>query len=362
MGETASKFEQRPNTNHTILPNYLLEDCAKCVKNFRGTKKEYVGTFIDQIRAVQKMFHVNEIDLKLLIIRKLSGPAEEWFQSKPSHISMSSSELLRELELFYGNRSHLIDLQEIFLSRKWKWQENENFRDYFKEKVKLGANFQLPEQILVQRIIDGIDNVEWERQLNALKIDKTSILLDTMERAIKDYLNKDKKPKVQCCYCKKDNHPSNKCHFKPDPTKEKPVFDPCLYCKKTNHPPERCFFKNDNENSDNTDDEVKENTRENTEPCKYCKKSGHLSNRCYFKNVSNDKRSEIAEAATSFGKIHTETKKKTKSESSAVQSYEKNSNQKSEKKKLRRKSESKQMENCDEIKFEFDFSEFNFQT
>lgn len=221
----------------------------------------------------------------------MSGAAEEWLQSKSCHIEMSSPQLLEELERVFGNRSRLVDLQETFLNRNWRWRENEKFFDYYQEKVQLGSNFNLPEDVLVQRIIDGIDNIEWECQINAFKIDKTSVLLEKMENAIRDYMTKSTKV-VPCRYCKKNNHPSAKCHFR----EVKP--EPCKYCKKIGHAPERCFFNRD------------------VEPCKHCKKAGHLSENCYFKS-SGLPESPKASDKKSSAAVKNGTKKKTKSESSA---------------------------------------------
>lgn len=295
--------------------------------------QENVGIFIEQIRTVNKIFGVNETDLKLLILRKLSGAAEEWFQSKPIHIQMSSYQLLEELEHVYGDRSRLVNLQEEFLNRKWRWRENEKFTNYYQEKIKLGSNFNFPENILVKKIIDGIDNNEWERQIKAFKIEKTSILLEKMEIAIRDFKIKNKiTTKFEpCCYCKKDNHPSAKCHFKPDPTKEiKP--EPCKYCKKVGHSPEKCYFK--------TDDSKKV---QNTDPCKHCKKPGHLSDNCYFKSSGLPDSSDAKNPNNERAEM-----KKTKSESS-VEPANEITNQvdatnlsEKKKKRWRCKSESKQ--------------------
>lgn len=189
---------------------------------------------------------------------------------------MSANQILEELERVYGNRSRLADLQNDFLNRKWRWREDEKFFDYYQEKVRLGSNFNLPEDILVKRIISGIDNAEWERQLNAYKIVKTSVLLEKMENAIRDYMMKSSNVSKDCQYCKKNNHPSNKCHFKPDPTKEiKPV--PCKYCKIIGHSPAKCYFKKDDDGSEPNKKEVK--------LCKYCSKPGHLPENCYFKDL-----------------------------------------------------------------------------
>jgi len=175
MGEGNSKPEQpkapkpknpQPQTVHPLSTYEGL------VKSFAGTDKESVFTFIDQIRHVQREYNVPDKDLKLLISNKLNGKAKNWFHSKPSHITLRSSELLEELRRTYGNVTQLQQQFETFRARKWCWRQQEKFFDYYQDKLRLSACLSLSETLLVKQIIEGFDNPQWEIEATALNIQK----------------------------------------------------------------------------------------------------------------------------------------------------------------------------------------------
>lgn len=105
-----------------------------------------------------------------------------------------------------------------------------------------------------------------------------------------------------CVYCKKRNHSSDDCRFKPltdtnntEKTNEPEItnfediknngLNKCIYCKKTNHSSDKCFFK------DKKTSKEKNNAKLNL--CQYCKKTNHTSENCRFKPLDNN--SEVQE-------------------------------------------------------------------
>lgn len=211
--------------------------------------------------------------MHLLITHKLTGPAETWFHSKPAHISMSWRTLIGELQRTFGNHAQLCNLQEGFLNLKWRWHQNEKFFDYYQEKVKLGSSFNIPEHLMVKHLIEGLDNPDWEKQAKSWNIQKTSVFLESMEKAIMEYNNGASnlhKPREA------------KEHFKKNPSR--PHVPPSTI--KTRSP----SVPNLSRNSDQQNNDKKKGPRKQ---CPICKKYGHSPETCFFKQSNGKPKNEV---------------------------------------------------------------------
>lgn len=65
------------------------------------------------------MYQLDDGMTKLLLGAKLTGDAEEWFHSVPTHISLTVDELLRRMEGICGRRENRLTIRKEFENRVW---------------------------------------------------------------------------------------------------------------------------------------------------------------------------------------------------------------------------------------------------
>lgn len=68
---------------------------------------------------LRQMYQLDDGMTKLLLGAKLTGDAEEWFHSVPTHISLTVDELLRRMEGIYSRRENRLTVRKEFENRVW---------------------------------------------------------------------------------------------------------------------------------------------------------------------------------------------------------------------------------------------------
>ncbi|KAF2897362.1 hypothetical protein ILUMI_08811 [Ignelater luminosus] len=89
--------------------------------------------------------------LTLADVNKLS----DWFHSKPSHVEL----LWKKLQLtdMFGRKENKLKTKRIFKQRKWK--RNEEFNDYYHDKVLLANKLQLKEPEIIEYMVEEIEDI-----------------------------------------------------------------------------------------------------------------------------------------------------------------------------------------------------------
>lgn len=111
---------------------------------------------------------------------RLKGKAAKWFQSKAEHIELSVDDLLVELREMYDHRSSKVKLRKQFEMRVWK--PSETFHQYVHEKIILANRVPIPEDEIVEYVIDGISEVSLRHQTRIGQITTKASLLRAFEK------------------------------------------------------------------------------------------------------------------------------------------------------------------------------------
>lgn len=107
-----------------------------------------------QVRFLKEMYGLPEDEMKILIGMRIKGKALEWFHSKPEHILMATDQLLNALRAMFCHRVDKIAIRRRFEERTWK--KDESFSEYVHDKVIMANRISLPEDEMLQYVIEGI--------------------------------------------------------------------------------------------------------------------------------------------------------------------------------------------------------------
>ncbi|XP_067620153.1 uncharacterized protein [Eurosta solidaginis] len=92
--------------------------------------------------------------MRLLLLGKLKGKAQQWLHSKPNFVAESFMQLVEELKVMFGTTYSKLILRKKFEKRKWK--QTESFAEYYNDKIMLANPLNLEEEELIEYLIDGI--------------------------------------------------------------------------------------------------------------------------------------------------------------------------------------------------------------
>uniref|UniRef100_A0A1I8NKU0 CCHC-type domain-containing protein n=1 Tax=Musca domestica TaxID=7370 RepID=A0A1I8NKU0_MUSDO len=136
------------------------------VSNFMA---DYDGTsdatfWTTQLRDIQKTYQFNDNMLRTLFAMKLVGKAKSWLHSRRNTACEDVDNLLQEFCLTFGTNDTKLERRRKFEQRKW--QQNENFTDYYNGKMLLANKLEMDDEELLEYIIDGITNLQIKTQVS----------------------------------------------------------------------------------------------------------------------------------------------------------------------------------------------------
>lgn len=138
-----------------------------------------------QLKLLKKTYRLSDDYVKILIGMRLKGKASEWFQSKAEYIELSVDDLLVELREMYDHRPSKVKLRKQFEARVWK--SSETFHQYVHEKIILANQVPIPEDEIVEYLIDGIPEASFRDQARIGQISTKASLLKAFEKlSLKD--------------------------------------------------------------------------------------------------------------------------------------------------------------------------------
>lgn len=237
-----SAFNSARNTD------LAMRDVNALVPKFYGNSDEDVASFIDRVQSVQDLNNVDETLMKLNVIGKLDGKAKKWFDSRPSNVYLSLEDLLDKLKLMFTSVEDKVALFRKFEARKWG--KNEQFSEYFNDKVTLGYRLNLEEPNLITYLIEGFNHPMLQMQTRLKEFSSLESVLKVMstitnsERYTGQQGVKTEKPRetqrqvgptgtsqsqIKCYNCNQYRHVANKC------AKPKRASGTCFECGSSSH-------------------------------------------------------------------------------------------------------------------------------
>lgn len=124
--------------------------------NFFDGHTEKFETWGKQVLFLKDPYELDESMMKIIIGMRLKGKALEWFYSGPEYIGMTINELLANLRSMFFIRTNKIFLKRRFEERQGK--KTEKFCEYVHDKIILANRVTIPEDELLEYIVDGISD------------------------------------------------------------------------------------------------------------------------------------------------------------------------------------------------------------
>lgn len=146
---------------------------------FDGSTGDYQSWEL-QLKLLKKTYRLSDDCARILIGMRLKGRAAEWLKSVAAHIEMSFDDLLTKLRKMYDHRPSRVNLLKLFQEREWK--RDETFHQYVHEKVTLANRIPIPEDDIVEYLIDGIPVENLRDQARVGDITTVERLLKVFEK------------------------------------------------------------------------------------------------------------------------------------------------------------------------------------
>lgn len=135
-----------------LVSNFVADYDGKTDGNF----------WVMQLRDIQQTYKLSDNMLRALFATKLVGRAQLWLHSRRNTADERLDELLQQFCMTFGTKQTKLELRRNFEQRKWHYEEN--FADYFNDKLMLASKLSMDEEELVEYIIDGISNLQIRTQ------------------------------------------------------------------------------------------------------------------------------------------------------------------------------------------------------
>nr|XP_034174050.1 uncharacterized protein LOC117601439 [Osmia lignaria] len=150
------------------------KDVKEMIGNYDGNSYDY-NIWEKQVRQLICSYSLDDCAAKALLCSKLSGKALKWYHSRSDCIEMNYEQLLSEIKKMFGQRVNSLTLRREFETRKWT--PDEIFADYLHDKIMLGNRVPIPQEELIDYVIDGIPNESFRTQARIQCFQSTDALL-----------------------------------------------------------------------------------------------------------------------------------------------------------------------------------------
>lgn len=130
------------------------------IKNIGDLLSEYSGSGDDferwkaQVNLLRDTYELDENAAKILVGSKLRGKAADWYFSLVEHLSMRVDRLLEKMGTMFNQPLSKLERKRQFENRVW--EKKESFSDYCHDKVIKGNKVPIPEDEIVEYVIEGI--------------------------------------------------------------------------------------------------------------------------------------------------------------------------------------------------------------
>ncbi|XP_076398062.1 uncharacterized protein LOC143266361 [Megachile rotundata] len=148
---------------------------ADLLNHFDGSEGAF-ETWSRQLQLLRETYRVQDDACRFLVVSRLRGRAQEWFHSRPEHMTMTIEMLLGRMGSMYDRRPNRLVARRRFEERTW--HRGETFADYLHEKVILANRISLNEEELIDYVIDGIPDPVLQDQARLQRFKTNADLLE----------------------------------------------------------------------------------------------------------------------------------------------------------------------------------------
>lgn len=249
--EERSRTSSTSDSARSTRSSMSVNSIANLLSDFDGTDDSF-QRWKKQIELLRRTYDLDEDTTKILIGGKLKGKAQRWFHSRSDFLELTIDELLREMRDMFDHRPNHLALRREFEERTW--QANENFGDYYHDKLILANKVPVNEDELVDYLIDGIRDVRLQDQARMQSFTSKASLLVAFRKIIlpadrRNIENRDRgdsaysqqRPRgiIKCYNCNEKGHVSVDCR------KAKRERGSCFICGDLGHQAGGCPKRGD---------------------------------------------------------------------------------------------------------------------
>lgn len=149
------------------------------LNNFHGDTQSF-SKWERQVRLLCTTYELDDRIAKLLIVSHLKDKAQDWFYATPENLVKTSEELLSKLKEMYGSRPNKLELRKKFEARTWK--ATESFSDYHHDKLIKAYEVPIPEEEIIDYLIESIPDHQLRNQARIQNFQSTSTLLQVFKK------------------------------------------------------------------------------------------------------------------------------------------------------------------------------------
>nr|XP_022902992.1 uncharacterized protein LOC111415500 [Onthophagus taurus] len=143
----------KPQTNIRLIGD-LLSEFDGIDNNFDRWQKQFL--------LLCNTYELDDGSARILMGSRMKGKAQAWFQSKPEFLIKDVGGILREMKIMFDCRPNRMKLRKLFESRRW--QSSETFYNYYHDKIIKANQAQVPEEEMLDYLIDGISDQSLRNQ------------------------------------------------------------------------------------------------------------------------------------------------------------------------------------------------------
>ncbi|XP_017849365.2 uncharacterized protein LOC108604409 [Drosophila busckii] len=202
-----------------------------------------------QIQNIANMYNLDNGNMRILIISKLKGSAQQWLHANTVRIMEPIDAILEQLIFAFGDQQSKMELRRKFEDRKW--QPGEKFAAYFEIKMMLANAIAIEPDELIEHIIEGIPDINLRDQAHIQRFSSPVQILCAFanvhirgrtaapKQRAPSTGNAVRRAGVRCTNCNSIGHNAQECR--------KPKREPgsCYACGKFGHFVAQCQDKNE---------------------------------------------------------------------------------------------------------------------
>lgn len=179
--EVNSRSTSFPTTtaSQNIAMRTQVKALSELLSEFTG-KEDAFWNWKRQLQSIRTTYQLDDGTTRILVGLRLKQRALQWFQSRPEHLEITVDELLERMQSIFDYRPAKIDLRKQFEKRLWRYDEN--FSNYFYDKIILANKIPVEEEELTDYIIDGIPDEMMRNQARIQRFERKEDLLKAYEK------------------------------------------------------------------------------------------------------------------------------------------------------------------------------------
>ena len=135
--------------------HFKPEEISLMLPSYSGSAEEDVNHFVAILENTKQALNIDDFIMKLVVIRNLKANALSWLHSQADFMTKDYAEIIRSLKVFFDRPINTFEIRKRLEKKTWSGLF-ETFADYCQAKKVLAQKLKMPDQELVDYIVEGI--------------------------------------------------------------------------------------------------------------------------------------------------------------------------------------------------------------